>query len=327
MKASDISESLKLLIKQKQPVFIWGPPGVGKSQVVKQTAAEMQLEIIDVRAILLDPVDLRGIPKINDKGMSEWCAPSFLPTAGKGVLFLDELNAAPPLVQAACYQLILDRRIGEYQLPQGWAIIAAGNREQDRAVTHKMPSALSNRFVHIDFTVDFSEWQKWARANNISRKIIDFIEFRPNLLHDFRPEKSDRAFPSPRSWEFASQLIEGGAEGELLEELLCGTIGKAASTEFLGFTRIFDELPDIEEILSKPMQVKLPTDPAILFATCEMVGKSVDIKSAENAISFASRLPDEFSVLLVREAVRNCNEISTLNSFSKWASNHADVLV
>jgi len=158
MKASDISKSLKLLITQKQPVFLWGSPGVGKSQVVKQTATSMQLDIIDVRAILLDPVDLRGIPKINIEGMSEWCAPSFLPTTGEGVLFLDELNAAPPLVQAACYQLILDRRIGEYQLPDGWAIIAAGNREQDRAVTHKMPSALSNRFVHIDFTVNSHEW-------------------------------------------------------------------------------------------------------------------------------------------------------------------------
>ena len=327
MKASDISKSLKLLITQKQPVFLWGSPGVGKSQVVKQTATSMQLDIIDVRAILLDPVDLRGIPKINVEGMSEWCAPSFLPTTGEGVLFLDELNAAPPLVQAACYQLILDRRIGEYQLPDGWAIIAAGNREQDRAVTHKMPSALSNRFVHIDFTVNSHEWINWAKNNNISQEVIDFIEFRPNLLHDFRPEKNDRAFPSPRSWEFASALINGGIESELLEELLTGTIGKAATTEFLGFIRIFKELPDIEEILKYPMQVTLPTDPSILFATCEMIGKSVDINSAENALSFASRLPDEFSVLLVREAVRNCNEISNLSSFSRWASNHSGVLV
>lgn len=327
MKASDISQSLELLITQKQPTFLWGPPGVGKSQVVQQTAKKMNLEIIDIRAILLDPVDLRGIPKINDKGMSEWCAPAFLPTEGQGVLFLDELNAAPPLVQAACYQLILDRCIGEYQLPDGWAIIAAGNRERDRAVTHKMPSALANRFVHIDFTVDHQEWLSWAKVNSISKTVINFIEFRPNLLHDFSPEKNERAFPSPRSWEFASQLIEGDSTEVLLKELLDGTIGKGASTELVGFIRIFNQLPDIEEIFTEPMQVSIPTDPAILFATCEMIGKSVDINTAENAISFASRLPDEFSVLLLREAVRNCTDISNLNSFSRWASCHADLLV
>lgn len=327
MKASQISESLEILITCKQPVFLWGPPGVGKSQIVKQTAEKMALNIIDVRAILLDPVDLRGIPKINATGTAEWCPPSFLPTEGIGILFLDELNAAPPLVQAACYQLILDRQIGEYALPDGWAIIAAGNRDKDRAVTHKMPSALSNRFVHIDFTVDHQQWTKWANKNDIAQDIVNFIQFRPNLLHDFDPEKNTRAFPSPRSWEFASQLIKGGATGEILQELMEGTVGKGAATELLGFMKIYNQLPDITEILNNPMRVQLPQDPAVLFATCEMVGKSADVDSAGNLIAFAGRLPDEFGVLLVREAVRNCSEISTLGTFSTWAANHADILV
>lgn len=327
MKASNISESLELLITNKQPAFLWGAPGVGKSQVVQQTATRMNLQLIDVRAILLDPVDLRGIPKINEQGMSEWCAPSFLPTSGQGVLFLDELNAAPPLVQAACYQLILDRRIGEYQLPDGWAIIAAGNRETDRAITHRMPSALSNRFVHIDFTVDHDEWLSWGQKNNIAGDILSFIQFRPNLLHDFNPDKNERAFPSPRSWQFASQVITSAPPQDLLSELLEGTIGKAATTELLAFLKIFNHLPDINEIINTPLQAQVPSDPAILYATCEMIGKSVQPETAENIITFANRLPDEFSVLLLREAVRNCKEICNLNSFSSWASTHAEILV
>lgn len=327
MKASQISEALGTLIRSKQPTFLWGPPGIGKSQIVQQAGIHMQLEVLDVRAVLLDPVDLRGIPNITEGGLSKWCAPAFLPQKGEGILFLDELNAAPPLVQAACYQLILDRKIGEYTLPDGWSIIAAGNREKDRAVTHKMPSALANRFVHIDFDVDVKEWLIWAKKHQIASEIIDFIQFRPALLHDFSPEKDNRSFPSPRSWAFASNLIINGVSGELLQELLEGTVGKGAATEFIGFMNIYHNLPNINSILSTPMTVTLPTDPAVLFATCEMVGKAADMNSADNLFTFANRLPEEFGVLLIREAVRNCNEISTLNTFSSWAASNAEILV
>lgn len=327
MKVSDVLSSLEILIESRQPVFLWGPPGVGKSQVVHQVANDMKLEMVDIRAILLDPVDLRGLPKISADGRSEWCAPSFLPNSGNGVLFLDELNAAPPLVQAACYQLILDRRIGEYELPEGWAVIAAGNREKDRAVTHRMPSALANRFVHIEFTVDTGEWLSWAVKNGICRDVIDFITFRPALLHDFDPGKSGHAFPSPRSWEFASKLISQAPGSEILSELLEGTVGKGGATELMGFVRIRKQLPDIEQILDDPLAVELPKDPAVLSATCEMVGRSVGSEHADTVIRFADRLPDEFGVLLMREAVRNCGEIMQSDHFAGWSARNAHVLV
>ncbi len=327
MKATQISQALELLIQSRQPVFLWGPPGVGKSQVVRQTAERLNVELTDLRAILLDPVDLRGLPRISSDGLSEWCSPSFLPRSGQGILFLDELNAAPPLVQAACYQLVLDRRVGEYELPGGWTVIGAGNREEDRAVTHRMPTPLANRFVHLDFSVDSGEWLSWAENNDITREIIDFIRFRPALLHDFDAEVDSRAFPSPRSWEFASQLIKGGVSDELAQELLEGTVGKGAATEFIGFIRIHRELPDMEQVLSNPMEVKLPEDPAVLFATCEMVGKNAASENVGEVMAFANRLPDEFSVLLVREAVRNCSDLTGTAEFASWASRNADVLV
>lgn len=158
MKPSFMIEALRTLTKVNQPAFIWGPPGVGKSQLVAQVAAEQKKEMIDIRAVLLDPVDLRGLPHLGKDNTARWATPDFLPQEGEGILFLDELNAAPPLVQAACYQLTLDRKIGEYTLPDGWSVLAAGNRETDRSVTSRMPSALANRFIHLDFVVDLDDW-------------------------------------------------------------------------------------------------------------------------------------------------------------------------
>ena len=154
MTPSQIFSALHTLLSAHQPVFLWGAPGVGKSQVVAKVAADRGMALRDIRAVLLDPVDLRGLPRL-ENGRAEWCPPAFLPgpdDSEQGIIFLDELNAAPPLVQAACYQLVLDRRIGEYRLPDGWSIIAAGNREKDKAVTHRMPSALANRMVHLELT-------------------------------------------------------------------------------------------------------------------------------------------------------------------------------
>lgn len=327
MKASQISTALTSLIKIGQPVFIWGPPGIGKSQVVKQTTMSLGIDLIDIRAILLDPVDLRGLPKIGENNVSTWCPPAFLPQSGEGVLFLDELNAAPPLVQAACYQLVLDRRLGEYQLPPGWSVVSAGNREQDRAIVHRMPSALANRFVHLDFTVDTEDWVSWALRSSIVSQVVSFIRFRPGLLNAFNPDADDKAFPSPRSWEFVSRLIQSGPEPAILNELIAGAVGNGAAAEFMGFLKIWEKLPQPGQILSDPLSIEVPKDPAILFALCELMGHHSQGKNAGSVLAFAARLPAEFSVLLVREAVRRNNEITQSQAFSQWAQAHADVLV
>lgn len=327
MKASNISESIQTLAPTGQPLFLWGPPGVGKSQVVKATARAMGIDLIDVRAILLDPVDLRGLPRISPEGLSQWCTPDFLPRQGQGILFLDELNAAPPLVQAACYQLVLDRRLGEYELPEGWTVIAAGNRETDRAVTHRMPSALANRFVHIDFSVDLDEWIDWAIGAAIAPEVIAFLRFRPTLLHSFDPETNTKAFPTPRSWEFVSNLVTAVPAPHLFHELTQGTVGKGAAAEFAGFIKIWKELPPAREILDHPNAIDIPKDPAILFAMCEMLGHAVTGTDMEAMVQFGSRLPAEFGVLLMREAVRNKTALLHTPAFAEWAKNNCDVLV
>ena len=327
MKSSNIKAALTCLLSIPQPVFIWGPPGIGKSQIVRQTAASLDLNLVDIRAVLLDPVDLRGLPRISQDGLSHWCAPAFLPTTGSGVLFLDELNAAPPLVQAACYQLILDRKLGEYQLPDNWSVVAAGNREQDRSMSHRMPSALANRFVHIDFEVDTDQWLEWAQEYGISRQVRAFIRFRPSLLHDFDPKRETRAFPSPRSWEFVSRLLESNLQPAMIPELVAGAVGKGAAAEFSGFLDLWDQLPSPLDIISDPNGIPVPDNPAVLFALSEMMGAAMTLDNISLVMSWTRRLPPEFSVLLMREAVRKTPKIVETPAFSDWASMNAQILV
>src|SRR5205085_3221785 len=170
---------------------------VGKSSLIRQAARDLSLAVCDVRAVLLDPVDLRGLPTLKD-GAAEWCPPAFLPRGGEGVLFLDELAQAPPLVQAACLQLTLDRRVGEYELPAGWSVVAASNRQEDRAGAHRLITPLLNRFVHLDLEVSLEDWQDWAARAGVCHEVRSFLRYRPALLFQFDPGSGQRAFPTPR---------------------------------------------------------------------------------------------------------------------------------
>lgn len=326
MKPSLIAQSLKLTYQIKQPAFIWGAPGIGKSQIVNQSAMSLGLPVTDIRAVLLDPVDLRGLPFVKG-GRSQWATPEFLPQKGEGVLFLDELNAAPPLVQAACYQLVLDRKLGEYELPKGYSVIAAGNRETDRAVTSRMPSALANRFLHLDFDIDLSDWTQWALKNKIETPVIAFLRFRPGLLHDFNPQSKDKAFPSPRSWEFVSKILAQQPEKEIEFELYKGAIGEGAAAEFTGFIRIFRNLPNPDSILLNPQSALVPDDPATLYALCGALARKASANTFDRLCDYFNRLPPEFSVLAVRDSVQICPELTETRAFIEWSSKNADILI
>lgn len=327
MKPSEIIAALDVLFTVRQPAFLWGAPGVGKSQLVAQVAARRGLELIDIRAVLLDPVDLRGVPRIDASGATVWSPPAFLPRKGQGVLFLDELNAAPPLVQAACYQLILDRKLGEYVLPEGWLVVAAGNRESDRSVTHRMPSALANRLVHLDFEPDLEDWLRWAEASGVEPSVRAFLRFRPKLLHDFDPTRNEKAFPSPRSWEFASRILAARPAPGSVSALLKGAVGAAAAAECLGFLRLYESLPDAEAVLANPGEIHIPDDPAVIYAMCESVARKASDETMGSLAVLASRLPIEFGVLLMRDAAATEPSIVETEAFQGWACANSDVLV
>lgn len=328
MKASQIKKALDTCIESKRPAFIWGPPGVGKSQVIRQVAEERGAQFKDVRALLLDPVDLRGLPYINGDGRSHWATPEFLPKDGNGIILWDELNAAPSLVQASLYQLILDNKCGEYSMPDTWYQVAAGNRETDRAVTSRMPSALANRFVHLNFEVDLDEWVSWALASGVHTMVISFLRFRPGLLHSFDPARNtEKAFPTPRSWEFVSNILTNRPSPEIEYELFQGTVGEGAAAEFVGFLKIARELPNPDVILMNPDAAPVPEDPAALYAICGALSHRASDQTIDRLIKYANRLPDEFSVLMVRDCVKNVPEVASSRAFIEWASKHKEVLI
>jgi MoxR-like ATPase len=324
VKASAILCALHTLLAAKQPVFIWGGPGIGKSALVHQLADSQEMALQDIRALLLDPVDLRGLPFLGNDGRSKWATPEFLPQAGEGVLFLDELNAAPAMVQASCYQLVLDRKLGEYTLPPGWAIIAAGNRDSDRAVTTRMPTPLRNRFVHLEFEVDAQEWSEWAIQNGIRAEVIAFLRFRPELLSMF--DRDANAFPSPRSWEFVSRILDSAPDQAIEHELFAGAVGTGAATEFSAFLRMFRDLPNIDAILLNPLQEPVPENAAAQYAVASALARCASDINFDRVCQYLERMPTEFSVLCVRDASLRAPGVRHTAGYTKWAIDNHHVL-
>jgi hypothetical protein len=322
MKPSVVSHALRaLVVGEKQAVFIWGSPGSGKSAVVNQLAAELGIALHDIRALLLDPVDLRGLPFVGKDGRSQWATPDFLPQDGEGILFLDELNAAPAMVQASCYQLVLDRKLGEYTLPEGWAIVAAGNRDSDRAATTRMPTPLRNRFVHLDFEVDVQEWCEWAIKANVRPEVIAFIRFRPELLSAF--DRDSNAFPSPRSWEFVSRILNSKPDPSAEHELIAGAVGTGTATECSAFLRMFRELPNIDAILLNPAQEPVPENAAAQYAVASALARCASDTNFDRICLYLNRLPTEFRVLCVRDATLREPAIRCTAGYVRWAvENH-----
>jgi hypothetical protein len=318
MNAIEVTRALTALLPTRRPLYLWGPPGVGKSSVVRQATQAMKLNLVDVRATLLDPVDLRGLPRLSED-RAVWCPPAFLPDDGEGVLFLDELAQAAPLVQSACLQLTLDRRIGEYELPPGWSVIAASNRAEDRAGTHRIISPLLNRFVHLDLEVSLDDWQVWALAQGIAPEVRAFLHYRPSLLFQFDPSTNPRAFPTPRAWQFVSDVLPK-SPGDLLHSVVTGCVGGGPAAEFLAFLRLFRELPGLDQVLARPDSSPVPREPSVLFA---LVGALVErCRSAAAPLSgfvtYALRLPDEFSLLALRDALAIQPKLAALPTVQKW---------
>ena len=237
--------------------MIWGPPGIGKSSIVSKIAETHDLELLDLRLSQLAPTDLRGLP-VADGSVSRWLPPEFLPSSGRGILFLDELNLAPPAIQGIAQQLILDRRVGSYVVPEGWFIWAAGNRKEDRAAVYEMPAPLANRFLHFHVETNFECFRNWAVRAGVHEQVLAFLAFRPALLH--KPDPKSAAWPSCRSWEMASELHALGLGVE-------PAIGEGTAGEFSAFLRTYDSLPDLEEILSGNVDgVEFPQEPSKRYA-------------------------------------------------------------
>lgn len=279
---SRLKMALQHSIKRKRPLFVWGAPGIGKSDIVAEVARSQNRPLIDIRLPLMEPTDIRGIPyladvKVFDKDgklvrdeqnvpltekVFRWSNPSDLPTdeSSRALVFFDEMSAAPPSVQAATYQIILNRKIGNYTLPEDVVIVAAGNRVKDKGVAYNMPMPLANRFSHVTLTVDFDDWKEWALLNRVHKDVVGYLSFQPNDLNVFNPSADTYAFATPRSWYFASELIqEEDADGKLVDtslptevlgDLVKGTVGEGAGIKFMTYRQQAANLPHAKDVLS-----------------------------------------------------------------------------
>ncbi|HSQ71594.1 MAG TPA: MoxR family ATPase [Rubrivivax sp.] len=325
------------------PVMLWGPPGVGKSGLVAQLAARHGVPMVDIRLSQMEPSDLRGIPfRVGD--LVQWATPALLPDAARhgprGVLFLDEITSAAPAVSAAAYQLILDRRLGEYAIPPGWALFAAGNRQGDRGVTYAMPAPLANRFAHFEVEVDVDDWAHWAWGQGIDERLIGFLRFKPELLFDFDPARTlagEMAFPSPRSWEFAHRALHKfGDRPALLQGALAGCVGQAAGVECAAYLATLERLPDLDAI-TEGRDAAVPEEIDLQYAVAAaLVGRALRARGQADAtqvwghiLDYADRLPTrEMGVMLVADLHRSLGAaLFGVPAFARWAERAAEVLL
>ena len=340
MRPSQVALALSNAIDAQQPVMLHGSPGVGKSDVVRQVAKKRGMEMIDLRLSQLDPVDLRGVPSIDaKKKLTSWNMPDFLPTTGEGILFLDEINSAAQGTIAAAYQLILDRKLGDYTLPDGWAVIGAGNRATDRAIVNQMSTALKNRFMHITYEVNNDDWCDWALRNGIETSVLGFIRFRPTLLNEFEPrnsskEEKDRiqrmkdsnAFATPRSWEFLSRMVAQQPAPEIEYEMYSGIVGEGCAAEFLGYLKYYRDLPNLDALLMNPDKAEVPTEPATLYALATGLASKATPDNMERVVKYTLRMPAEFQVLLMKDAIVRNRELTNSRDFNTWALANSAVM-
>lgn len=264
----------------KTSIMVWGPPGVGKSSIVAAVASESDFDFIDLRISQLAPTDLRGLPVAQD-GLSKWFPPEFLPRGGSGILFLDEINMAPPSMQGVAQQLILDRRVGSYEVPEGWFIWAAGNRKEDKASVFDMPTPLSNRFLHLFVEPDLSSFKLWGLMNGINEQVLALLSYRADLLHKIDRDKPN--WPSPRSWAMASELYTAGLD-------IDSCVGTGPATEFKAFVALYEKMPDVTEIVSGKAAPTFPDEPSMRYAlTFALVTRSQSAEECLCAMRYLSQ--------------------------------------
>lgn len=265
---NELVPRLKRCMSVKLPAFLWAGPGVGKSSIIRQIAIEMGGTCVDMRLSQMSPTDIIGIPYFdrNDNVM-RFAPPSRLPKMYKNkegvyakdqpiiILFLDEMNSAPPAVQAAAYELVLDRRCGEYELPDNVRVMAAGNRESDRGVTYRLATPLANRMLHFDLKVDFESWLDWALETAQHPDVVAYLTTFKAKLFDFDPNSASKSFPTPRTWEFVSKLLYTNTEDNPMSDseirtLVAASVGAGEAVTYMNFLKVGKNLPKPSDILS-----------------------------------------------------------------------------
>ncbi len=345
MNTNEIKHAMHLLTKNDDVPFITGRPGGGKSDTIKQFAQEKAKELglefyegpenydpikygfIDLRLNSIDVIDLSGLPMIDrEHTVTKFTRSPYIPAEGHGVLFLDELPQSKPSNMAAVSQLILDKRVGSYSLGKNWKIITAGNRTTDRATANRLPTHIANRLTTLELDFDIHVFTDYMLENNIDEAAIAFAKYRPDLLESFNPEYEINC--TPRAFIAASQYLD--LPDEVMYPLMSGTIGEGATAEFVGFNKIYKNLPDIQEFLDKPTTIKIPKEADLLFATMQMLSHNVTTDNISTINKFIKRVEKdapERAVNFWKDAIKRDVALFATPEFSDFSANNKDILL
>lgn len=402
--APELMVALEMNIDLQQPCMVWGPPGIGKSMIMAELAESRGISLKDVRAMLMNPVDVNGMPhrrfgheaimklhrlaqildakvvnladvksivcdltpeakldaitkmitsgndnfKDWDKirtlvgetaddyfGESIWARPGILPRVGRGILFFDELNAAGEDVQAAMYQPVLDRRIGDHLLGLGWVIMAAGNRLSDKGRVKPMPTPLADRLQHYDMVVEWDAWKAWANKNDVHPLVIAYLELsmrktypekdRVGMLHFFNPK--DRSFPTPRSWVKVSNAIKTMEDRDLVGTqieiaTIAGKVGREAAAELIDFSKFHREGLSIPAIMMNPDAVIVPTQPAMKCTVSAALARAASKQNLDIVWKYIGRMEDEYQVMFFKHALREHPDLHEHRTFTRFFADH-----
>lgn len=347
------ADAIATAFRANEPVMMWGSPGIGKSDVARQaarayaggdcmreynvgTCADPDKLVKDVRLLLYDQVDIKGLydlSRTNGEGKTFMTKPAIMPDHGDGtvVILLDELPAAAPSVQAAAYQLVLDRKIGDYKLPEYVRIIAAGNRKSDKSVSHDMPAALRDRFLHLEMRTNVDAWVSWALAHDIRMEVIAFIKLAPEYLNAFDP--TQLVSPTPRGWSAVSRLLDAGMSRDVERQMICGRIGHAAGSMFLTTLSVIRQMPSPDAVLLNPDTAPVPKEPSARYAIGQALARKATPQNFQRIRTYLERFTDpsgiqrkDLTVLVVKTALRCNAEVQESRAFAEFASAYQDVL-
>ena len=328
MNHTQLFEALDILVKAGRPAYIQGPPGCGKTAGVQQFGASIGRKVYTDSAAIMDPTDAKGLPGLDkDTKTAKWFPPHLIHilSAEPCVYFLDDLVVAPPLVQASLYRLMLDRCIGDIQLPDHVYVCAAGNRAIDAAAVNQMPTPMRNRLVHLTVDPELNSWCRWAVSANVHVAVIAFLRLRPELIYKF--DKTCYAFPTLRSWGFVSDIVHQNPSAALLMDLVSGCVGEAAAIEFCSFYSMYKSMPSLDHIITNPGTAEVPTNPAVLYAVSTALGRRASQNNMDAVVQYACRMPAEFSILTVTDAARRDVTVTKTRAYITWAVNNQDVLM
>lgn len=331
MKAKQLEKTLEKLISIKQPCFIWGGVGVGKSEIVHKVAKDLGYRVEDVRVALLDPVDLRGVPSVKD-GRTVFNPPIFLPSEkqSKTLLFLDELPQGSPSVQNALFQLIKDRKLGEYTLPDNTVIVSAGNRVQDKAGANRVNTALGDRFVHVNLDVCPEEWIEWGgKTGRVKQEILSFISWQgEDYLYHFDKNASVNA--TPRAWEYTSNILATNPDSDIEQELYAGVVGEGISAEFTAFVRRFRNLPNVDNLVKNPKDVlediELQSD--VIYLIVGVLAKNMNKDNIQKYYDFlkdTEQIQDEFLVMAMTMATTRDKNLKKTKAYIDYEIAYQDI--